>query len=48
LEDARLDQLPLPSRRRTGFRITDYSIHFTGLCDECQKADTTAPPKASK
>jgi Fur family peroxide stress response transcriptional regulator len=49
LEDTRLDQLPLPSRRRTGFRITDYSIHFTGLCAECQKADdTTAPPKSSK
>jgi Fur family peroxide stress response transcriptional regulator len=48
-EDAQLDQLPLPSRRRTGFRITDYSIHFTGLCAECQKAgDTTAPPKISK
>jgi Fur family peroxide stress response transcriptional regulator len=48
LEDARLDQLPLPNRRRTGFLITDYSIHFTGLCAECQKADTTAPPKTSK
>jgi Fur family peroxide stress response transcriptional regulator len=48
-EDARLGNLPLPGRRRTGFRITDYSIHFTGLCAECQKADdTTAPPKASK
>lgn len=48
-EDARLDNLPLPDRRRTGFRITDYSIHFTGLCAECQKADdTTAAPGSSK
>jgi Fur family peroxide stress response transcriptional regulator len=48
-EDARLDNLPLPDRRRTGFRIADYSIHFNGLCSECQKADdATAPSKASK
>lgn len=48
-EDARLDNLPLPDRRRTGFRITDYSIHFNGLCAECQKADdAAAPAKGSK
>jgi Fur family peroxide stress response transcriptional regulator len=48
-EDARLDNLPLPDRQRTGFRVTDYSIHFTGLCAQCQKAaDATARPKASK
>ena len=41
IEDARLDNLPLPDRRRTGFRITDYSIHFTGLCADCQKVDET-------
>jgi Fe2+ or Zn2+ uptake regulation protein len=48
-EDARLDNLPLPDRRRTGFKTTDYSIHFTGFCAECQKAnDTALPPKTSK
>lgn len=41
-EDARLDDLPLPNRKRTGFQITDYSIHFTGLCADCQTADDTA------
>ena len=49
IEDTRLDNLPVPDRKRTGFRITDYSIHFTGLCAECQKADdTTAVPKKPK
>jgi Fur family peroxide stress response transcriptional regulator len=48
-EDARLDNLPLPDRRRTGFRIKDYSIHFTGLCADCEKADhKSVPPKSSK
>ena len=48
-EDARLDNLPLPDRRRTGFRIKDYSIHFTGLCADCEKADDkSVPPKSSK
>jgi Fur family transcriptional regulator, peroxide stress response regulator len=49
IEDTRLDNLPVPDRKRTGFRITDYSIHFTGLCAECQEADdTTAAPKKPK
>jgi Fur family peroxide stress response transcriptional regulator len=47
-QDARLDNLPLPDRNRTGFRITDYSIHFNGLCAECQNAnDPSAAPKSS-
>jgi Fur family peroxide stress response transcriptional regulator len=41
IEDARLDNLPLPDSRPTGFQITDYSIHFTGLCADCQKVDET-------
>jgi Fur family peroxide stress response transcriptional regulator len=44
LEDARLNNLPLPDRARTGFRATDYSVHFTGLCAECQQADDSTPP----
>jgi hypothetical protein len=44
-QDARLDNLPLPDRERTGFRITDCAIHFTGLRAECQSAsDTSAIP----
>jgi Fur family peroxide stress response transcriptional regulator len=45
LQDARLNNLPLPDRTRTGFRITDYSVHFTGLCAECQQADDPAMPQ---
>lgn len=48
-EDARLDNLPVPGRDRTGFQITDYSVHFTGLCAECQAAadDAAGSPEAS-
>jgi Fur family transcriptional regulator, peroxide stress response regulator len=45
LEDTRLNNLPLPDETRTGFRTTDYSIHFTGLCAECQQADDTPTPQ---
>jgi Fur family peroxide stress response transcriptional regulator len=48
-EDTRLNDLPLPDRSGTGFRTTDYSIHFTGLCAECQQADDTpASQEAAK
>lgn len=33
-DDRRLDALRLPAR--TGFRISDYSVHFTGVCEECR------------
>jgi Fur family peroxide stress response transcriptional regulator len=46
-EDARLDGLPLPEHSRTHFQAVDYSIHFTGLCEECQQAgDGGASDKA--
>ncbi len=32
-----LDALPVPDLRKHGFRIDDYSIHFTGLCDGCRR-----------
>ena len=44
-EDARLDDLPLPDHSRTGFQTTDYSIHFTGLCAECQQVDNPTTPQ---
>lgn len=37
LEDPSLDQLPCPSRKLQGFKIDDFSIHFSGTCPECQK-----------
>lgn len=35
LEDASLNDLPLPDRTRTGFDVVDYSIQFRGVCPEC-------------
>jgi Fe2+ or Zn2+ uptake regulation protein len=29
--------LRLPESSRTGFRIKDYSVSFTGLCPDCAK-----------
>lgn len=48
LDDARLNSLPLPDRNHTGFRITDYSVHFTGLCAECLEADESLPQQGHK
>jgi Fur family peroxide stress response transcriptional regulator len=35
LDDSELDTIPLPSRRRTGFELVDYSIQFRGTCPDC-------------
>ena len=37
LDDAAVPPLRLPETRGTGFRITDYSVSFTGLCADCAK-----------
>jgi Fur family transcriptional regulator, peroxide stress response regulator len=37
LDDAMVPPLRLPEPSRTGFRIKDYSVSFTGLCPECAK-----------
>ncbi len=36
LADELVPSLPLPDARRTGFRVHDYSISFTGLCRSCR------------
>ena len=36
------DRIPVPSSRKTGFRVLDYSIHFTGLCFDCRQSTRTA------
>jgi Fur family peroxide stress response transcriptional regulator len=36
-QDPSLDDLPVPKSGVSGFRITDYSLHFTGICAECSK-----------
>lgn len=31
-----LNRIPLPNTRAQGFHISDYSIQFRGLCEECR------------
>jgi Fur family peroxide stress response transcriptional regulator len=31
-----LDDLPMPAVKGLGFKIEDYSVHFTGTCNECK------------
>jgi len=35
LDDAAVPALRLPEARGSGFRITDYSVSFLGLCEAC-------------
>ena len=37
LDDRVVPPLRLPESSRTGFRIKDYSVSFTGLCPDCAK-----------
>lgn len=37
LDDGAVGGVRLPDVRRTGFRIHDYSISFTGLCKDCRR-----------
>ena len=37
LEDSVVPPLPIPEAVGKGFRITDYSVSFTGLCPACAK-----------
>lgn len=46
-EDARLDDLPVPEPKSTGFRIMDYSVNYAGLCAVCQDEDIQAPRQPS-
>ena len=36
LEDTAVPRVPIPDARGRGFRIRDYSISFTGLCNDCR------------
>lgn len=37
LDDQDLDRLAIPDTRGLGFRITDFSVHFRGLCRRCAR-----------
>jgi Fur family peroxide stress response transcriptional regulator len=43
LTDPALDRIPLPDRRRSGFVVEDYSVHFRGLCSDCASNGTPEP-----
>jgi Fur family peroxide stress response transcriptional regulator len=43
-EDPDLDRIPLPETGRQGFRISDYTIQFRGICGECRKGRREGPP----
>lgn len=36
LDHPSLGSLPLPDVRHAGFQITEYSIHFQGICSRCR------------
>ena len=38
VEDGAVPALRLPESRGSGFRITDYSVSFLGLCGACARA----------
>ena len=38
LDDRAIPRIPLPDARGTGFRIDDYSISFSGLCQSCRQS----------
>jgi len=37
VDDAAVPALRLPETRGTGFRVTDYSVSFLGLCGSCAR-----------
>jgi len=37
VDDAAVPALRLPQARGSGFRITDYSVSFIGLCGDCAR-----------
>jgi Fur family peroxide stress response transcriptional regulator len=37
LHDVALDRLAIPSTSQLGFEITNFSVHFRGLCAACRK-----------
>jgi Fe2+ or Zn2+ uptake regulation protein len=43
-EGAGLDGLPIPDEGQTGFHITDYSVHYAGVCKSCRGHSREAGP----
>jgi hypothetical protein len=47
LEDRNLNSVRLPDAHRTGFKITDYSVYFEGLCPQCLEHSASTSKKTS-
>jgi len=39
VDDARLDELPVPDTRRFGFTVSDYRVQLRGVCRECREQE---------
>ena len=39
LDDALVPELPLSAAKRTGFRLRDYTVNFSGTCPDCLAAE---------
>jgi Fur family peroxide stress response transcriptional regulator len=48
VEDPDLNTIAPPNTRRFGFKVTDYSIHFRGICRACQREQADLHPDGSK
>ena len=48
LEGPDPNALELPDTRRLGFKVTDYSIHFRGICRACRRAPAGRPDKGGR
>jgi len=51
LEDDRLNAIAFPDVRRHKFQITDYHIHFRGICSQCRskvRRDVDSTPQEKR
>lgn len=48
IESARLDSVPWPNVRAQGFEISEYHIHFRGVCADCRRQANKKPRGVSR
>lgn len=48
LEDPSLNDIPLPDRKETGFRLVDYSVQFRGTCPDCMQTQNGGKSGSSR
>jgi len=37
LHDTKLNEISVPDQEMQGFLVDDFSVHFSGICPDCQK-----------